>query len=106
MATLEDAKAAYADLSAPEKKKFHEANGLIAMQSLDPPGRGVNDIVWLIVISTLAFVLVAALGALALFVYTGKTADLMVSVVTFVLGVFGGLLAPSPVAKTGQSASR
>lgn len=99
MAALEDAMTAYDGLTARDKTKFHAANQLAAVQPLPPASSGVNNEVWLIVIGTLAFVLVAALGCLALFVYTGKTTDLMVSVVTFVLGIFGGLLAPSPVAK-------
>ena len=92
--SLEEAKSAYQSLTATQKKQFHEATGV---RPLADPTSETNDIVWLIVISTLALVLVGAVGALALFAYDSKSTEVIGPIVTFVLGIFGGLLAPSPV---------
>lgn len=90
--------AEYVALTDTQKKAFQAKAGV---QPLAPLTQKDNDIVWFIVVGTLAVTLIGALGALALFVYDGKRTGLFSPIVTLVLGIFGGLLAPSPTKDKG-----
>jgi uncharacterized membrane-anchored protein len=94
------AKSAYENLTPSEKQNFHDQTNT---RQLADPSSQTNDVVWLIVISTLAFVLIGTIGALALFAYDAKSTEVIGPIVTFILGIFGGLLAPTPVKSSNGS---
>ena len=79
-------------LPAPEQQALADA--------LAQPSPATNDLIWTIIIGSFAASLVIAVVALAWALLANATPDPLLTVVTTIVGVFAGLLAPSPLQKS------
>ena len=73
--------------------------------ALDKPRGKTNDAIWMIVIKSLAVTLVIAVSALAISMFIppatgGTSGQVMLTVITTVVGFLGGLFTTSPVSNS------
>lgn len=97
MATASEFMGAFVDLPQEEQEKVAQAIRALP----DPPERFVGWL-WLIVVVSLALVLVGGLWLLYSLVQDSKDTAVIVPLVTGALGAVIGLLAPSPMSKSGR----
>ena len=97
MVTANELMGAFADLPQEEQQKVAQA-----IRALPAPPEKFVGWLWLIVVVSLALVLVGGMWLLYSLVQGSKDTAVIVPLVTGALGAVVGLLAPSPVSKTGD----
>ena len=76
-------------LSAEDKK--------LLAATINPPAPSITNWIWMIVVCSFAFVVVADFLMLSYCVFHDKKTDVLLAVFTTCAGFLAGLLAPSPV---------